>query len=485
MHYGPMLLSSFVLVAPVAALVGWVFVDHILWVMLLIWWSKPVWERAHLFVLSQALFGPRPTVRETLRAFPNLARRDLLACLSYRRFSPSRSFDLPVTQLEGSTGADRARRLGVLHRGRFTGASILLTSLLFHVESALMFAFIVLLELLIPDLADLSLVEWALGFDGDRSVGARLFNLAVAIGAWLLVAPFYIGAGFSLYLHRRTILEAWDLELAFRRLAERAKRRGGGAGAGAAAPLLAAAVLTLASPFDAAPAWAEEGLTPEAASTSIEAILAGDEFHQIEVVTLPRFLLDWELERDEERDPSRWLERLMDSLAGGFEAILVALAIGFLFWLGLRIMASRSGWQDAPASRTTRRRGRAPVELFGLEVTEESLPEDVVRSARGLAADGDLRGALALLYRAALAKLAARDGAAFSPGVTEGECIVIARPLLPDDGARYFERLTGTWIRCAYGRLAPDLERLDELCLDWRRWFEGAGQPEREGGDAG
>ncbi len=33
--------------------------------------------------------------------------------------------------------------------------------------------------------------------------------------------PVYVACGFSLYLNRRTVLEAWDLELVFRRLRQR------------------------------------------------------------------------------------------------------------------------------------------------------------------------------------------------------------------------------------------------------------------------
>src|SRR5207342_1489924 len=50
--------------------------------------------------------------------------------------------------------------------------------------------------------------------------------VTVAMAALYYVAstalePFYVGAGFGLYLNRRTQLEAWDVELAFRRLRER------------------------------------------------------------------------------------------------------------------------------------------------------------------------------------------------------------------------------------------------------------------------
>jgi hypothetical protein len=33
--------------------------------------------------------------------------------------------------------------------------------------------------------------------------------------------PIYVACGFSLYLNRRTVLEAWDIELVFRQLRKR------------------------------------------------------------------------------------------------------------------------------------------------------------------------------------------------------------------------------------------------------------------------
>src|SRR5688500_20026036 len=42
---------------------------------------------------------------------------------------------------------------------------------------------------------------------------------------WTLVIfalePFYVAAGFALYLNRRTLLEGWDIEVALRRIAQR------------------------------------------------------------------------------------------------------------------------------------------------------------------------------------------------------------------------------------------------------------------------
>ena len=54
---------------------------------------------------------------------------------------------------------------------------------------------------------------------------ARSFTrlLASGVDALVLVVwePIYVACGFSLYLNRRTVLEAWDIELVFRRMRQR------------------------------------------------------------------------------------------------------------------------------------------------------------------------------------------------------------------------------------------------------------------------
>ena len=48
------------------------------------------------------------------------------------------------------------------------------------------------------------------------------FLLAVFyIVVTLIIEPFYIAANFALYINRRTQLEAWDIELSFRKMAIR------------------------------------------------------------------------------------------------------------------------------------------------------------------------------------------------------------------------------------------------------------------------
>ncbi len=488
-HYVSLLVVAASLCLPLAIALVVVLPGQIAWLGLGVWWLKPVWERAVLLMLSRALFGDRPSWSETLRGFRGIATRDLLPSLTWRRLSPTRSFDLPVTVLEGSTGPERGARLSILHRGSFPAAAVCLSFLLIHVEFAIALGFPVLIQLLTPDLFEWNALSWIFGLEDDPGFGAQLFAYAAGTFALLLVCPYYVGAGFSLYLHRRTELEAWDLEIAFRRLADRARaqrrrtalpradrrdaKRAVSAGVGA----LGILGIALAS---AAPGQAEtRSLEKEEARAAIEEILAGEAFHQRETIRLPRWLLEWQLERqDEERDTPAWLERfaqLVDEiLGGGLEILIVSVALGLAVWLALRIAGQRG---LAEASRPRRSPRARPTELFGLEVTEESLPDDLSRVALAKAEAGDRRGALALLYRGALSRLALVYGAALSKGVTERECLEAARPLLPAPGTRYFEGLTRTWLFCAYGHRIPANERLESLCRDWPRWFEERASP--------
>jgi hypothetical protein len=59
-----------------------------------------------------------------------------------------------------------------------------------------------------------------LGFEllsGEPPAFVRVtFPIAYAM-AVLFLEPFYVGAGFAIYLNRRAELEAWDIEQEFRR----------------------------------------------------------------------------------------------------------------------------------------------------------------------------------------------------------------------------------------------------------------------------
>jgi hypothetical protein len=179
---------------------------------LLIWISKPWLDRTILFALSRALFG-EPTVFANVWA----ARREvwwsqLAATLTLRRLSASRAFTQPIRQLEGLSGADctaRVRQLALRHRG----IARMATQAFASAEFALFVSVLSLQAWLTPRTGSLTWSDF-LFHPGTNEVLVTTLAYAAAVS---FLEPFYVAAGFGMYLNRRVELEAWDIEQEFRR----------------------------------------------------------------------------------------------------------------------------------------------------------------------------------------------------------------------------------------------------------------------------
>lgn len=110
-----LLMTSWAIVTlPLFAVLSLLLWDSPSLAVFIFWWLKPAYERLPLYILSKALFGETPTLKQALRQWPRLLKPQLIASLTWRRFSLSRSFLLPVLQLEGLDGTARQQRLQVL-----------------------------------------------------------------------------------------------------------------------------------------------------------------------------------------------------------------------------------------------------------------------------------------------------------------------------------------------------------------------------------
>jgi hypothetical protein len=137
----------------------------------------------------------------------------LLFTWTVRRLSLWRSFTQPVYQLEGlSIGMAGARVRQI--RQRNMGSALMITNAFSLSETALMLAVVSLVFWLAPSGRTPGALELLSGgLPGFLSV-----TLAVAYAiAVVFLEPFYVGAGFAMYLNRRAELEAWDIEQEFRR----------------------------------------------------------------------------------------------------------------------------------------------------------------------------------------------------------------------------------------------------------------------------
>lgn len=493
-----LLMTSWAIVTlPVFLLLAIIFYDRPYLVALIVWWLKPIFERLPLLILSQALFGETPTLRQALRAWPATLKTQLVPSLLWRRLSLSRSFLLPVQQLENLSGAPRAMRVEVLSR-KDLGAARLLTLVGWHLETALMIGMGVLLYALIPQQMDSDWL-WSSLIDPQQELNwlDHLNNVFYAL-VLVIWEPIYVACGFSLYLNRRTVLEAWDIELVFRRLRQRL--------IGSAYCLLIGCSLifaTMVSPARAdtsrfscpvpddqlqsveespaapnTPRLTHQALSSQAAQQSIKDLVQQPPFKNPEQVS------GWRLPEKDNKDTqagasqpdisfAKWLNRLMasaDAIARLFEVLLWALMIGLT---GLLIWRYRA-WFAAFVSRTpspTKPLREAPSQLFGLQVGAETLPDDIAASVERLWSSQP-REALGLLYRALLSRLLSQYSLPLRSADTEGEVLERVAGLNLPALEAFTRNLTHHWQNLAYGHRPPPADSQAELCDGWRRLFD-------------
>lgn len=433
---------------------------------LVVWWLKPLYEPPLLYWASRATFGEALTWREMRQSWWQTVQPGLISNLTWRRFNPFRSFHMAVMVLEGLRGRERRERMRVLGRNQHAAAWLTMLGLAF--ETVLELSFIVLVVLMIPDelrWAD----EWMLAFDSG-GFSLMLGELG-ALVAMSLMAPFYISAGLSLYMNRRSSLEGWDIELGFRRiLSARAKPSSARATAAACA---------LACVLGAGTTDVRAGDAPDAekAGAVISDVLEHPDFGRERTDTFWQYVGNGDQQREAPGWFGAWVEWLVDVLQGffkGFAAlseVVLWVAVGVaLVWVIGWAVANR-GRAAPPRRRHDRRAG---ARLLELDVSPESLPADIPGAARELLDGGDLRGALSLLYRGMLSRFVHDNHLRIDESATEGECLKLVSRTRPAAEKIYFADLTREWMAMAYAHRPPDGETVRILCNQWREVNDGA-----------
>jgi hypothetical protein len=464
---------------PVFALLNaaaWAF--DLFWLAALVmWWLKPVFDRIPLYVVSRAVFGAVPGWRETLRAQGHWGWKLMPHYLSWRRFSPVRSLYLPIDLLEGVDGERLRQRRSVLG-GMAYGNAALLTLVCLHFESALALGCVVAVAMYLPVdyLPDSFQAAWALIGEQPAAWMKLTWNAFLWLGT-SVVEPFFVGAGFGLYLNRRTQIEAWDVEIAFRKLRARL--------AAAASPLLLLVLLV----GTADTGWAQERDAPPAPSSSAENEQApipptlpevfgkqrvddrrfrnaADKAYQDPLLSGKRTQSTWERKdaKDKEEEPRRgdmpaWLRGIayIFALLGEWALWLLA---GLLVVVLLATMRYWLPWMRGGFKRSAARRVEVGTEAL---LVPELLPDNVPAAARRLWREGKPRHALALLYRASVESMSARINTVLPPGATEAECLRASRRMADADDRSLFARMVRVWQYAAYAQRLPAEDEFEAL----------------------
>ncbi|MBT2749008.1 MULTISPECIES: DUF4129 domain-containing protein [unclassified Lysobacter] len=486
---------------------GWAL--DLLWLSgLLMWWLKPWFDRIPLFVISRAVFGETPSTRQTVRAQLRWGARWWLPYLTWRRLGPARSLYLPVDLLEGGDSSEARQRRSALGAPVY-GVCALLTLVCANFEMLIVLGTVFAGLVIIPFdyLPDTLKSLWDSFLEQPHWMNA-LFNGLIWI-AVSVIEPFYVGAGFGLYLNRRTEIEGWDIEIVFRRLRARL--------AAAAAPTLLALCLMFGWLPDAAaqiaasdepaaaaqvadaPSEASDDADseedPEASHTRTAPIREFDSSKKsrrlpstlgelygdaraddrglrdavaktmLEPSVAPKRKQSvWkaknEVNKDEPKAPDGALFKgLGQGLASALQVVLwgiLAVIVGLLLfsagrWLG---WFRGGGEEDAPA----------PGEVRTAALAEpEPLPDNLPTAIRRLWRSGRHRDALALMYRAAVESMAARAQIVLVPGATEAQCLRASRKLGAAEDRDVFARAVRTWQYAAYAQTLPGSEDFDDL----------------------
>ncbi len=450
------------------------------WVLML--WVKPALDRIPLFVISRSVFGATPTVRETLLAQLHWGWGLVLHYLTWRRLSPARSLLMPIELLEGVKGSRLRERKRVLG-GSVYGNAALLTYVFLCFQASLTFAclFLILMFIQPEYLPETVRAGWAMIGERTPWWAMATWNFFVWV-AVSVVEPFFVGAGFGLYLNRRTQIEAWDVEIAFRKLRARLTA--------AAAPFALVLVLLGAG---LAPARAQEAQAPtqpakeKEEAPTLPAVFgdarvdergfskAVDQAYRDPLLNSKSKQVTWE-KRDKtkpkpppQRDMS-WLSGFATAFAFIAEWGLWILVAGLVAIL-LLTLRHWLPWMRG----SLRRRKPLPVEVEteALQIPE-ILPDNVPAEARRLWTQGKPRHALALLYRASVETMAKRAEVALPPGATESECLRASRRMPDGEDRSLFARMVRVWQYAAYAQQLPAQEEFDDLLSSLQQRYRWA-----------
>lgn len=516
--WAPWVIVSLPVFVLLNALAWWT--DSFGWAWLAMWWLKPLFERIALYVISRGVFGDASTTPQTLRAQRTWGWEGFWGYLGWRRLSPLRSVLLPVNLLEGTDAAHRRQRRRAIAGGAM-GHAVLLTLVCMVFEIVLVVGGIAAVFLFIP--VDLLSESWRAAWELAKQDMPAWMQLGVNLLFWLaatLIGPFYVGAGFGLYLDRRTQMEAWDLEIAFRRLHARLQR---------AAPLLVLALVlvwpgaalhaqqapaqsntkgALPTPADDAPSPAQDADTASDADAVADAdggdddddddpprtydndpdntppVIFGAEavdtagFRQAvqrayedPLQSPTREVTEWtRIERDatEAEKAKREAAAKANGQRGSKGPLLPARIAEWALWavvgvLVLLLLATAPRWLPWLRGSGQRRRAKAAAVVEEPIRVPDVAPPDPAARARALWQEGRPRQALALLYRASVESMSERAQINLPPGATEAQCLRASRRMPAEADRSLFARIVRVWQYAAYAGRLPSDDDFDAL----------------------
>ena len=438
------------LIYPLREQPGW-------WAVIFFWW-KLTGCRMVVFQLSRKLFGENPRWsalwRESMRAWTRrFGYRMLLA-----RFSPWKLMAMVVEDLEGlRVSKYRTRMTMVTRRGE--GMCMFLTvasacAVLWLGACLLVFGILFLPRGMEEQWTEVLEMQ---GFFVQAEYHWLVVAALVLAASWVDV--FITAAGFGLYVNSRTWVEGWDVELAFKRMANRIR--------GVVGFFLLGLLIVLTPPVQALHE-SVDGSIVDKSSKDFEAYHEKYKESKEKIDEIKKHE-DFKVYKEKYKVPKAsslpssapigGLAEVFTALGYALLGILLFILLGAIVWLIMRARTLRG----SSSVNVVREKARV---VMGMEVTAASLPDDLMSVARGLWSAGENLQAMSLLYRGALAWWIDRASVDIVESDTEGDCMKrVEKSARGDVG--YFQDLTDLWMKAAYNMNVPLDVEWDELCRKW------------------
>ena len=448
---------------PFAVILGYASLEESWWPLVLFWWLKPLWERPLLAWYSHALFAEELTLKALFQQWRQYALPGLFAQLTWRRLSPSRSFNTAIWQLEGARGDQVSQRHQVLHRAPSNRAGML-TLVLFHIEQFMGYGLLALFYTLVPWQFNLELSDW---FFEQSVLQTAIASLCLYL-VLCITEPLYVACGFALYLNKRTWLEGWDLQLGLTRIGKHRKLSGI-----TAALLVAVLVTPLSEPASAE----QQGDTLHAEQQQVIELLAGEDYMPFET----RTSREWKNQEEDGEDSSWWetfwkafFDRADEEASASSKplsipdnliwAVFWALFAGIVLWLLMKV-ASQIGF----TRRTRRQTPMIPTHVAGLDIRHQSLPDDIAAAVENALGEKDIRTAMSLLLRVSLATLLREYPVALAAGSTEQHCLrTLQRQHGQATGIDVLQPVVNAWVRTAWAHRPVTEDDVRALLSQWQ-----------------
>ncbi len=187
-------------------------------------------------------------------------------------------------------------------------------------------------------------------------------------------------------------------------------------------------------------------------------------------------LKDSNFEKSDASTPD-WIKSTSVVFAKFFEYILWI----FLLTAIVLLYLSRAQWLHLFSPKKTEEESyQAPEILFGMNVREDSLPNDIIAEAKQLWLQKKARESLSLLYRGALVRLINQEKIPLENSHTEGDILKLSPKLLTNKQHQYLAQLTSQWQLIAYAHRIPTEEVMQWLFSHWQNDFQHPSVPSDE-----